>query len=153
MATVARTYLVDDLDGSQEDVHTVRFALDGTNYEIDLSGSNAGRLREKLGRFVDAASRAQSAQSAPLGAGGWKAPTVSRSKRSVRGPSRLDMRCPHVGGSRRRSGTRSTRPTEMAGVELIRLESPANRGFKHPDPAATSVKVKIVLIVFTYIPI
>jgi hypothetical protein len=65
MATVTRTYLVDDLDGSQEDVETVRLALDGTNYEIDLSASNAGRLREKLGRFVDAASPAKAAKSAP----------------------------------------------------------------------------------------
>jgi hypothetical protein len=63
----------------------------------------------------------------------------------VRGPSRLGMRCPHGGGSRRRSRTRSTRPTEMAGVALNRRESPANREwFKHPDPDATSVKVKIV---------
>jgi hypothetical protein len=61
MATVTRTYLVDDLDGSQEDVETVRLALDGTNYEIDLSASNAGRLREKLGRFVSAASPAKTA--------------------------------------------------------------------------------------------
>jgi hypothetical protein len=65
MATIARTYQVDDLDGSQEDVETVRLALDGTNYEIDLSASNAGRLREKLGRFVEAASPAKAAQSAP----------------------------------------------------------------------------------------
>jgi hypothetical protein len=65
MATVTRRYLIDDLDGSQEDVHTVRLALDGTNYEIDLSASNAGRLREKLGRFVDAASPAKAVPSAP----------------------------------------------------------------------------------------
>lgn len=56
MATVTRTYLVDDLDGSEEDVENVLLALDGANYEIDLSSSNSGRLREKLARFIDAAS-------------------------------------------------------------------------------------------------
>src|SRR6478609_4250654 len=61
MATITRTYLVDDLDGSQEDVENVLLALDGTNYEIDLSASNAGRLRDKLARFVAAASPVKAA--------------------------------------------------------------------------------------------
>ena len=61
MATVTRTYLVDDLDGSQEDVEKVLLALDGTNYEIDLSAANAGKLRDKLARFVAAASPAKTA--------------------------------------------------------------------------------------------
>jgi hypothetical protein len=55
MATVTRTYLVDDLDNSTEDVETVLFNAEGTNYEIDLSAANAERLRAKLARFVDAA--------------------------------------------------------------------------------------------------
>ena len=55
MATVTRTYLVDDLDNSTEDVKTVRFNAEGTDYEIDLSAANAERLRAKLARFVDAA--------------------------------------------------------------------------------------------------
>jgi len=33
--------LIDDLDGSEAD-GTVRFALDGTEYEIDLSAGHAG---------------------------------------------------------------------------------------------------------------
>jgi Lsr2 len=65
MATVTRTYLVDDLDESEEDVENVLFALDGTNYEIDLSAANAGRLREKLARFIDAASAVKVSKSAP----------------------------------------------------------------------------------------
>ncbi len=55
MATVTRTYLVDDIDNSTDDVETVRFNAEGTNYEIDLSAANAERLRAKLARFVDAA--------------------------------------------------------------------------------------------------
>ena len=46
MATFTRTYLIDDLDESEEGVENVLFALDGTNYEIDLSAANAGKLRE-----------------------------------------------------------------------------------------------------------
>jgi hypothetical protein len=54
MVLVTRTYQVDDLDGSEDDVSTVRFNLDGTNFEIDLSAGNAERLRKKLAKFVDA---------------------------------------------------------------------------------------------------
>ena len=53
MATVTRTFVVDDIDGSQDDVSTVQIALDNVSYEIDLSADNAARLREKLARFVD----------------------------------------------------------------------------------------------------
>lgn len=56
MATVTRTYLTDDLDGSDQDVSTIEFALDGTSFEIDLSAANEDRLRQKLTRFVEAAS-------------------------------------------------------------------------------------------------
>ena len=41
----------DDLQGGKADV-TVAFALDGTAYEIDLSDSNAQRLRDALQPFV-----------------------------------------------------------------------------------------------------
>lgn len=64
MATVTRTFKTDDLDGSEDDVSTVQFALDGTSFEIDLSAANESRLREKLSRFVDAASPVK--QSAPV---------------------------------------------------------------------------------------
>jgi len=54
MATVTRTCVVDDLDGSTEDVENVQFSLDGRTFEIDLSAENAARLREKLERFIEA---------------------------------------------------------------------------------------------------
>lgn len=89
MATVTRTYLVDDLDGSQEDVENVQFALDGTNYEIDLSASNSGRLREKLERFVTAASPAKAAKPAaarrsPKGKAAAPAPTNRDQVQAIR---------------------------------------------------------------------
>lgn len=58
MAQKVVVSLVDDLDGtSSDDISTVTFALDGANYEIDLTGRNAGRLRNKLSDFVGAARR------------------------------------------------------------------------------------------------
>ncbi|AOS64872.1 histone-like nucleoid-structuring protein Lsr2 [Actinoalloteichus hymeniacidonis] len=43
--------LVDDLDGEPAQ-HTVQFALDGVNYEIDLSDRNATSLRELLAPYI-----------------------------------------------------------------------------------------------------
>ncbi|WP_214405977.1 histone-like nucleoid-structuring protein Lsr2 [Pseudonocardia lacus] len=57
MAQKVETRLVDDIDGS-EAVETVRFALEGRQYEIDLSEDNATRLRESLAAFVSSARRA-----------------------------------------------------------------------------------------------
>lgn len=55
MPTVTRTYLLDDLDGSEGQVSTVAFGLDNKEYEIDLSAANQAPLREKLESFVAAA--------------------------------------------------------------------------------------------------
>ena len=41
MATTTKTFTVDDIDGSQNDVSTVQIALDYVSYEIDLSADNA----------------------------------------------------------------------------------------------------------------
>jgi len=46
--------LVDDFDGT-EAAETVKFALDGKTYEIDLSKSNANELRRTLLPYVDRA--------------------------------------------------------------------------------------------------
>jgi len=55
MALVTRTYMTDDLDGSEGDVSTVQIALDNTSYEIDLGAANQVRLRESLAKYLDAA--------------------------------------------------------------------------------------------------
>ncbi|UVS78423.1 Lsr2 family protein [Actinokineospora sp. UTMC 2448] len=58
MARKTIVQLFDDLDGSAgEDISTVSFALDGISYDIDLSTSNATRLRTELGEFISAARR------------------------------------------------------------------------------------------------
>jgi hypothetical protein len=50
------TQLVDDLDGSiiEHGGSTIKFALEGRQYEIDLSSSNAERLRSALAPFISA---------------------------------------------------------------------------------------------------
>lgn len=48
--------LVDDLDGGKAD-ETVSFALDGVEFEIDLSAENAAKLRDAFAEFVGHARR------------------------------------------------------------------------------------------------
>ena len=57
MAQKIQTLFIDDLDGSAAE-GTVRFGLDGTEYEIDLNAKHAQELRDALARYVDAARRA-----------------------------------------------------------------------------------------------
>ena len=57
MAKQTTVTLIDDLDGSEAE-ETVAFALDGVEYTIDLSRSNADRLRERLAGFVAGGRRA-----------------------------------------------------------------------------------------------
>ena len=45
--------LIDDLDGESTADETVKFALDGTNYEIDLSKKNAEKLRGAVKAYVE----------------------------------------------------------------------------------------------------
>src|SRR2546421_887842 len=57
--TVARkveVQLIDDLDGSKAE-ESIKFALDGINYEIDLSKKNATKLRAGLEPFIGVAQK------------------------------------------------------------------------------------------------
>jgi nucleoid-associated protein Lsr2 len=51
MATRVLRSLQDDIDGSAA-TQTIRFALDGVEYEIDVSDRNANRLRNSLREFI-----------------------------------------------------------------------------------------------------
>ena len=59
MAQKVQTLFIDDIDGSAAE-GTVRFGLDGTEYEIDLNAGHARELRDALARYVDAARRISS---------------------------------------------------------------------------------------------
>jgi hypothetical protein len=64
MAQKVQTVFIDDIDGG-EAAGTVRFGLDGTEYEIDLSAANAEALRNALALYIDAARRAPGAPRRP----------------------------------------------------------------------------------------
>jgi hypothetical protein len=51
MAQKIQTLFIDDIDGGEAD-GTVRFALDGTEYEIDLNAKHSEDLRSALGKYV-----------------------------------------------------------------------------------------------------
>ena len=68
MAQKIQTLFIDDLDGS-EAKDTIRFALDGTEYEIDLNAEHAQALRDALARYVQAGRRARGGARQPARGG------------------------------------------------------------------------------------
>jgi hypothetical protein len=76
MAQKVNIVLVDDIDGSEAS-ETVSFALDGKEYEIDLSEKNAKKLRDAIAPYLGHARRG----------GGSR-----RRSRSGGGPSPADIR-------------------------------------------------------------
>jgi hypothetical protein len=65
VAQKIQTLFIDDLDGSAAE-GTVRFGLDGTEYEIDLNAKHARELRDALARYTGAARRAGGAARRPV---------------------------------------------------------------------------------------
>jgi nucleoid-associated protein Lsr2 len=51
MAQKIQTLFIDDIDGGEAE-GTVRFALDGTDYEIDLSAKHSDELRDSLKTYI-----------------------------------------------------------------------------------------------------
>ena len=47
-----KVVLIDDLDGSEGE-ETLRYAVDGQEYEIDLSGKNAAKFRSDLKVYIE----------------------------------------------------------------------------------------------------
>jgi len=77
MAQRVQVELVDDLNGDQAQ-ETVRFGVDGTDYEIDLTTENAEKLRSALSEYVDKARKATGRR----GQGGQRSSTASSSSSS-----------------------------------------------------------------------
>ena len=82
MAQKVRTLFVDDIDGSDAE-GTVRFSLDGTDYEIDLNATNARALRDALARYTGAA-RQVSGSTRRQPRGGRRAPANGLSTTELR---------------------------------------------------------------------
>jgi hypothetical protein len=60
VAQKVQTLFIDDIDGGEAE-GTVRFALDGTEYEIDLNAKHTEELRSALGTYVEHARKVTSA--------------------------------------------------------------------------------------------
>jgi hypothetical protein len=73
---------VDDLDGSTAG-GTIRFGLDGTEYEIDLNATHAQALRDALARYISAARRVGAGTRRPIRSG-RKAPVSGLDTTEVR---------------------------------------------------------------------
>ena len=76
MASKTIVEVIDDLDGSKAD-ETVRFAIDGTEYEIDLSGTHSQKLRDALQPYVSAGRKVGGKRS-----GGRRGATLTDGKQS-----------------------------------------------------------------------
>jgi hypothetical protein len=68
VAQKIQTLLIDDIDGSAAE-DTVRFGLDGTEYEIDLNAGHATELRNALARYMDAGRRVSASTRRPARSG------------------------------------------------------------------------------------
>jgi hypothetical protein len=77
MAQRVQVQLVDDLNG-EEAQETVRFGVDGSEYEIDLTTENASELRSALSQYVGAARKASGGRK---GQSGQRRTSTSREKR------------------------------------------------------------------------
>ena len=64
MAQKVTVVLEDDLTGGPAE-QTIRFAFEGTDYEIDLNAKNAAKFSKQLARYLAPARRAGRAQSRP----------------------------------------------------------------------------------------
>jgi Lsr2 len=83
MAQKIQTLLIDDLDGGQAE-DTVRFGLDGAEYEIDLNAKHAEAMRKALEPYVSAARRASGSVARRSGRNGRRAATAGPDSTAVR---------------------------------------------------------------------
>jgi hypothetical protein len=74
MAQKIQTLFIDDIDGGEAD-GTVRFGLDGAEYEIDLSAAHDAELRGALGKYVSHARKVTARGARPAGRAGGRRPS------------------------------------------------------------------------------
>ncbi len=90
MAQRVNVVLVDDIDGTGA-AETVPFALDGVEYEIDLSEENASRLRDALSIYVGHGRRTGGRRRSGSGQTEQRA-SRSRSSAASDGPTASEIR-------------------------------------------------------------
>lgn len=110
--------LVDDLDGGDAD-ETVKFALDGVQYEIDLSSANAAKLRDAFASYVGAGTK--------VGRGG-----VVIGGRAARGRGGATA----IGNRTRRSGSGPRRPARTSRTGVVSRRRSSTSTTRSADPSA-----------------
>jgi nucleoid-associated protein Lsr2 len=71
MAQKVQTLFIDDIDGGEAE-GTIRFGLDGSEYEIDLSTKHSSELRSTLDKYVSHARKIGATTRRPATRGGRK---------------------------------------------------------------------------------
>lgn len=79
MAQQIQTIFIDDIDGG-EAAGTVRFALDGVDYEIDLSTKHTDDLHTALDKYIGHARKVGGTRRAARGAGRRNASAIDTHK-------------------------------------------------------------------------
>lgn len=136
MASKTVVELFDDLDGGRAD-ETVRFALDGVEYEIDLSRANAAALRDVLAEFVSHAHRA---------------PTRHRRSRSGSGSGRSVQA--RARGRSEDSMTAEIRRLASEAQQAVQTDAPAESAAEsatlqaRPEPGRDQEPVRTLIVPF-----
>ena len=128
MAQRTEIVFTDDLDGGPAD-ETVRFGIDGTQYEIDLSKAHAGELRSVLQPYVASARRVTAGGAgASRRARAGRRPGAGRTRRTS-GPGRgaRASRSRTRAGSRPSSSSSSRPPGSNAAGALLPARRPGRR--------------------------
>lgn len=91
MAQRVEILLVDDVDGS-EATQTVRFGLDGMEFEIDLNDAHADEMRSAIDKFVNVARRkgGKSRAARPKAPAGKTVVAAPRSSKTTQVPASLE---------------------------------------------------------------
>ena len=115
MAKTVIVKLTDDLDGGDAD-ETVRFALDGRSYEIDLSSANASDLRAAFQRYIEKGGPAGTGRF-PVAPGEWRPrreepllPAQRRREGTLSGPGRTWRRHARISDARIKSWVEAGKP-------------------------------------------
>jgi hypothetical protein len=83
MAQKVQTLFIDDIDGGEAE-GTVRFGLDGTDYEIDLSAAHSKELRKAAAKYIAAGRK--------VGGPARRRPSGGGRKNSGGGPTPSEVR-------------------------------------------------------------
>ena len=86
MAQRTQVVLIDDLDGNEikDGGQSISFSFNGTDYSIDLSGTNAGKFEQAVSPYIEHAQRVGGRRSSNRGGSAASKPTGTVDSKAVR---------------------------------------------------------------------